>query len=359
MGNPIYKNQDEPIESRIKDLLSRMTVKEKVGQMTQIERSVATPSVIKDLCIGSILSCGGSGPFEKATSSDWAEMVDSFQKSALDSRLGIPILYGIDAVHGNNNVYGATVFPHNIGLGATRKQATAADMGQLNSVLGLKLDPLGLEVSGLQGQPPEGYPKNYPFVAGRTNVVACAKHFVGDGGTEQGVNEGNTKVSYEDLERIHMAPYLDCLSQGVCTVMASYSSWNGTNLHESHFLLTEILKEKLGFKVMVPFRYKLYLEDLTHLVESGEIPMSRIDDAVERILRVKFVVGLFEYPLSDKSLLDSVGSKPRKESGNCFKGTVHSFLGRLFRRLKLHGKSPEFPMSANSIYDEISCGFRS
>ncbi|XP_024981298.1 uncharacterized protein LOC112518021 isoform X3 [Cynara cardunculus var. scolymus] len=376
MGNPIYKNQDEPIESRIKDLLSRMTVKEKVGQMTQIERSVATPSVIKDLCIGSILSCGGSGPFEKATSSDWAEMVDSFQKSALDSRLGIPILYGIDAVHGNNNVYGATVFPHNIGLGATRDDDLVRRIGESTAIevrasgihynfapcVAVCRDPrwgrcyesfsedtqtvckMTSMVTGLQGQPPEGYPKNYPFVAGRTNVVACAKHFVGDGGTEQGVNEGNTKVSYEDLERIHMAPYLDCLSQGVCTVMASYSSWNGTNLHESHFLLTEILKEKLGFKgfvitdcealdrlshpygsnyrkcvlsainsgidmVMVPFRYKLYLEDLTHLVESGEIPMSRIDDAVERILRVKFVVGLFEYPLSDKSLLDSVGSK--------------------------------------------------
>ncbi|KAI3678198.1 hypothetical protein L6452_37483 [Arctium lappa] len=376
MENPIYKNPNEPIESRIKDLLSRMTLKEKIGQMTQIERSVANPSVIKDLCIGSILSCGGSGPFEKATSSDWAEMVDSFQNSALDSRLGIPILYGIDAVHGNNNVYGATIFPHNVGLGATRDDDLVRRIGEATAIevrasgihydfapcVAVCRDPrwgrcyesfsedtqtvckMTSMVVGLQGQPPEGYPKNYPFVAGRTNVVACAKHFVGDGGTEKGVNEGNTKSSYEDLERIHMAPYLDCISQGVCTVMASYSSWNGTKLHESHFLLTQILKEKLGFKgfvisdsealdrlshpygsnyrkcvlsainagidmVMVPVRYELYLEDLTHLVETGEISMSRIDDAVERILRVKFVAGLFEYPLSDKSLLDSVGCK--------------------------------------------------
>ncbi|PWA68737.1 beta-glucosidase 4 GH3 family [Artemisia annua] len=203
-------------------------------------------------------------------------------------------------------------------------------------------------VKGLQGDPPEEYPKNYPFVAGRTNVVACAKHFVGDGGTENGVNEGNTVSSYEDLERIHMAPYFDCISQGVCTVMASYSSWNGTKLHESHYLLTQVLKEKLGFKgfvisdsealdrlshpygsnyrkcvlsainsgvdmVMVPLRYELYLEDLTHLVETGEIPMSRIDDAVERILRVKFVAGLFEHPLSDKSLIDFVGCKLHRD----------------------------------------------
>lgn len=153
MANCIYKNPNEPIEARIKDLLSRMTLKEKAGQMTQIERRVATPSALKDLSIGkpfslhliwctiikklicfvfsftwfwwfvivgSILSAGGSGPFEKALSADWADMVDGFQKAALESRLGIPLIYGIDAVHGNNSVYGATIFPHNVGLGATR-----------------------------------------------------------------------------------------------------------------------------------------------------------------------------------------------------------------------------------------------
>ncbi|PIN02031.1 Glucan 1,3-beta-glucosidase [Handroanthus impetiginosus] len=178
-------------------------------------------------------------------------------------------------------------------------------------------------VTGLQGQPPQGHPSGYPFVAGRENVVACAKHFVGDGGTRNGINEGDALFSYDELEKIHMAPYLDCISQGVCTIMASYSSWNGTKLHNSHFLLTEILKNKLGFQgfiisdsegldrlsnphgsnyrqsvlsaisagidmVMVPFRFQLFLEDLMHLVESGQIPMTRIDDAVERILRVKF-----------------------------------------------------------------------
>ena len=145
----IYKDPNQPTEARIKDLLSRMSLREKAGQMTQIERSVATPSVLKDLSIGtvdlmmryaledcvsfvhyliqlvvlfagSILSAGGSGPFDKALSADWADMVDGFQKSALESRLGIPLLYGIDAVHGNNNIYGATIFPHNVGLGATR-----------------------------------------------------------------------------------------------------------------------------------------------------------------------------------------------------------------------------------------------
>ncbi|KAJ0792197.1 putative glucan 1,3-beta-glucosidase [Helianthus annuus] len=120
--NTVYKNANEPIEARVKDLLSRMTLKEKLGQMTQIECTVATPDLIKDLCIGSVLSGPESKPNENpnATSADWGDMIDGLQKGALESRLGIPIFYGSDAVHGNNNVYGTTIFPHNIGLGATR-----------------------------------------------------------------------------------------------------------------------------------------------------------------------------------------------------------------------------------------------
>lgn len=378
----IYKDPNQPIEARIKDLLSRMTLKEKAGQMTQIERRVATPSVLKDLSIGSILSAGGSGPFDKALSADWADMVDGFQQSALESRLGIPLLYGIDAVHGNNSIYGATIFPHNVGLGATRDADLAQRIGVATALevrasgihytfapcVAVCRDPrwgrcyesyssdtnivrkMTSVITGLQGKPPPGHPKGYPFVAGRHNVVACAKHFVGDGGTDKGENEGNTILSYEDLERIHMTPYPDCISQGVATVMASYSSWNGTQLHAHRFLLSDVLKDKMGFKgflisdwegldrlskpnphgsnyrtsictavntgidmVMVPFRYAKFLEDLIDLVESGEIPMTRIDDAVERILRVKFVAGLFEYPYSDRSLLDTVGCKLHRD----------------------------------------------
>ncbi|XP_020212705.1 uncharacterized protein LOC109797170 isoform X1 [Cajanus cajan] len=376
----VYKNPNEPIEARVKDLLSRLTLKEKIGQMTQIERSVAASSAIRDLSIGSILSAGGSAPFENALSSDWADMVDGFQKSALQSRLGIPLIYGIDAVHGNNNVYGATIFPHNVGLGATRDSDLARRIGAATALevkasgihysfapcVAVCRDPrwgrcyecysedteivrkMTSIVSGLQGQPPQGHEHGYPFVAGRNNVIACAKHFVGDGGTDKGANEGNTILSYEDLERIHMAPYLDCISQGVSTIMASYSSWNGRQLHADHFLLTEILKNKLGFKgfvisdwegldrlchprgsnyrycissavnagidmVMVALRFELFIEELTSLVESGEVPLSRIDDAVERILRVKFAAGLFEFPLSDRSLLDIVGCKPHRD----------------------------------------------
>ncbi|CAL9247353.1 unnamed protein product [Arabidopsis halleri] len=376
----VYKNRDAPVEARVKDLLSRMTLPEKISQMTQIERSVASPQVITHSFIGSVQSGAGSWPFENAKSSDWADMIDGFQRSALASRLGIPIIYGTDAVHGNNNVYGATVFPHNIGLGATRDADLVRRIGAATAlevrasgvhwtfapcvaVLG---DPrwgrcyesygeaakivceMSSLISGLQGEPPEEHPNGYPFLAGRNNVVACAKHFVGDGGTDKGLSEGNTIASYEDLEKIHVAPYLNCIAQGVCTVMASFSSWNGSRLHSDYFLLTEVLKQKLGFKgflvsdwdgletisepegsnyrnciklginagidmVMVPFKYEQFIQDMTDLVESGEIPMARVNDAVERILRVKFVAGLFEHPFSDRSLLGTVGCKEHRE----------------------------------------------
>ncbi|KAB1225766.1 Beta-glucosidase BoGH3B [Morella rubra] len=400
----VYRNPNAPVEARVKDLLSRMTLKEKIGQMTQIERRVATPDAIKDLSIGSILSAGGSGPSEseKALSSDWANMVDGYQKSALESRLGIPLIYGIDAVHGNNSVYGATIFPHNVGLGATRDADLCRKIGEATALevrasgihytfapcVAVCRDPrwgrcyesysedtvivrkMTSIVTGLQGQPPHEHPKGYPFVAGRNNVIACAKHFVGDGGTERGINEGDTLLPFEDLERIHMAPYLDCLSQGVSTVMASYSSWNGRRLHADRFLLTEILKEKLGFKgfvisdwealdrlseprgsnyrscissavnagidmVMVPLRFELFVEEMMSLAESGEITMARIDDAVERILRVKFVAGLFEFPYTDRSLLDKVGCE------------LHRNLAREAVRKSLvllkNGKDPKKP----------------
>ncbi|KAK9168209.1 hypothetical protein Syun_000349 [Stephania yunnanensis] len=378
----VYRNPSEPVEARVSDLLSRMSLREKLGQMTQIDRSVADSAAIRDLCIGSVLNGGGSDgdAMNRASAADWADMIDAFQNSALQSRLGIPIVYAVDAVHGHSNVYGATIFPHHVALGATRDPdlvrrigvATALEVratgvhGNFAPCVAVCRDPrwgrsyesfsedteivrkMTSMVTGLQGSPPIGHPDGYPFVAGRKNVFGCAKHFVGDGGTHEGKNEGNTISSYHDLERIHLLPYLDCLSQGVCTVMASYSSWNGSQLHSHKILLTDVLKDKLNFKgfvitdwegidrlshphgsnyrdcisatinagvdmVMVPFRYKQFLEHLMHLVESGEIPMSRINDAVERILRVKFIAGVFEHPLTDRSLLDTVGCKMHRE----------------------------------------------
>nr|GMD64382.1 beta-glucosidase BoGH3B-like [Ipomoea batatas] len=376
----VYRDPNAPVEDRVKDLLSRMNLKEKIGQMIQIDRAVATPSAITDYFLGSILSGGGSKPSDNAASEEWADMIDGFQKAALETRLGIPIIYGIDAIHGNNNVYGATVFPHFIGLGATRDADLVKRIGVVTALevrasgaqydfapcVAVSKDPrwgrcyesfsedtevvrkLSCLVTGLQGQPPEGHPSGYPYVGGRNNVAACAKHFVGDGGTLKGINEGNTTISYDDLINVHMAPYLDCLAQGVCTVMASYSSWNGKKMHTNYHFLTEILKTKFGFKgfvitdwegidrisdppgsnyrecvmlginagidmVMVPFKFEILWNDLLSLAESGEIPMARIDDAVERILRVKFITGVFDHPFTDRSLLDMVGCKAHRE----------------------------------------------
>nr|XP_029120726.1 uncharacterized protein LOC105046272 isoform X2 [Elaeis guineensis] len=371
-----YKDPNQPVEARVRDLLSRMTLAEKAGQVAQIERSIASPAALTGRFIGSVLNAGGSAPRERASAEEWAEMVDEMQRWALASRLGIPIIYGTDAVHGNNNLYGATIFPHNVGLGATRDGDLARRIGEATALevrasgihwafapcVAVCRDPrwgrcyesysedtevvrtMASIVAGLQGSPPEGHPAGYPFLAGSKNVIACAKHFVGDGGTHKGRNEGNTICTFEELEKIHVRPYLDCLALGVSTIMASYSSWNGKPLHSNRFLITDLLKDKLGFKgfivsdwegidrlskphgshyrycisasinagidmIMVPHRYEMFLEDLIFLVESGEIPISRIDDAVERILRVKFVAGLFEQPFSDRSLLDIVGCK--------------------------------------------------
>ncbi|KAF3955220.1 hypothetical protein CMV_019534, partial [Castanea mollissima] len=341
--NCIYRNPNQPVEARVRDLLSRMTLKEKAGQMTQIERRVATPDAIKDLSIGSILSGGGSRPFDDnaltALSSDWADMVDGFQKDAdLVQKIGEATALEVRAsgIH--------YTFAPCVAVCRDPRWGRCYESYSEDTEIVRKMTSI---VTGLQGQPPHEHPKGYPFVAGRNNVIACAKHFVGDGGTDRGINEGDTISSYEDLERIHMAPYLDCISQGVSTVMASYSSWNGRKLHADRFLLTEVLKDKLGFKgfvisdwegldrlsepcgsnyrfcisaavnagidmVMVPFKFD-FVEDLIFLVESGKISMARIDDAIERILRVKFVAGIFEFPVTDRSLLDTIGCKLHRD----------------------------------------------
>ncbi|KAE8807741.1 hypothetical protein D1007_15898 [Hordeum vulgare] len=349
---PLYKDASAPVEARVRDLLGRMTLQEKAGQMAQVELSVASPRALAELGVGSLLNGGGRPPFDGASPSDWAGVVDSMQRLALSSRLSVPIIYGVDAVHGHNNVIGATIFPHNVGLGASRHVCRDSRWGRCYE--SYSEDPEIVRsfttiVAGLQGQTPADHPHGYPFLHSvRENVLACAKHYVGDGGTHNGINEGNTICSLDDLERIHMKPYPDCITQGVATIMASFSQWNGEPLHASHFLLTDVLKGKLGFQgfvvsdwegidhlcdprgsnyrhciaqavnagmdmIMIPFRFETFLEDLVFLVETGEIPLSRIDDAVERILRVKFISGVFEHPFSDPTLLDVIGCKEHRQ----------------------------------------------
>ncbi|XP_042481689.1 beta-glucosidase BoGH3B-like [Macadamia integrifolia] len=204
-------------------------------------------------------------------------------------------------------------------------------------------------ILGLQGFPPTNHTKGYPFVAkGGRYVMACAKHYVGDGGTEEGVDEHNTVATYEDLSRIHMLPYIDAMAMGVSSVMVSFSSWNGVKMHTHRFLLTEILKQEMSFQgmlisdwagvdritnppglnhtdclkdvinagldmIMIPFKYERFFTAMNYLISSGQIPVSRIDDAVTRILRVKFILGLFEKPMADRSLLGMFAHKEHKE----------------------------------------------
>lgn len=375
----LYKDPKQTVAVRVKDLLGRMTLDEKLGQMTQIEMTIANTSVVTKYYIGSILSGGGSSPGPKATVKQWTNMTDYFQSGALKTRLSIPEIYGIDAVHGHNTVYGATVFPHNVGLGCTRDPALIEKIGVVTALevratgipyvfapcIAVCRDPrwgrcyesysedpdvvssMTSIIDGLQGKKPHGW--DGPYVQKSTRkVAACAKHFVGDGGTTNGTDEGNTEVSYKELVDIHMKAYPHAIARGVATIMASYNSWNGFKMHANKFLLTDVLKGQLGFKgfiisdwqgidristpwgvnytystelalnagidmVMVPYNYTGFITVAKQLIAEKKVPMSRIDDAVSRILRVKFQMGLFEKPFADKSLSKLMGTSSHRK----------------------------------------------
>ncbi|KAL9275717.1 Lysosomal beta glucosidase-like protein [Drosera capensis] len=233
----IYKDPKQLIPLRIRDLMKRMTLEEKVGQMVQIERATATPEIMKEFSIGSVLSGGGSVPFPQATPQDWINMVNAFQNGSLSSRLEIPMLYGIDAVHGNNNVYNATIFPHNIGLGATRQvQIQDPDLvKRIGAATALEVIVTG-----------------NPYVTGNKNVAATAKHFVGDGGTVDGINANNTIIDWHGLLKIHIPGYFSSIVEGVSSIMISYSSLNGVKKHANKPLITDYLKNRLKFKYARP-----------------------------------------------------------------------------------------------------------
>ncbi|CAN6271323.1 unnamed protein product [Urochloa humidicola] len=375
-----YKDPSQPLNTRIDDLLGRMTLAEKIGQMSQIERENATADVINKYFIGSVLSGGGSVPAKNAPPEAWMSMVNGMQSGALSTRLGIPIMYGIDAVHGHGNVYKATIFPHNVGLGCTRDPELAKRIG---AAVALEVRATGIPyvfapcvavcrdprwgrcyesfsehpgvvqnmtsiISGFQGEIPAGGRPGAPFLAGQRSVAACSKHYVGDGGTTKGINENNTVATFHELLSIHMPPYYNAVIRGVSTVMISYSSWNGVKMHANHFLITDFLKNKLRFRgfvisdwqgldritspehadyllsiklgilagidmIMIPYTYTEFIDDLTLLVNNGTIPMSRIDDAVRRILRVKFTMGLFENPYADASLTGELGKQEHRD----------------------------------------------
>ncbi|KAH9769273.1 glycosyl hydrolase family protein [Citrus sinensis] len=380
-----YKDPKQRVAVRVKDLLGRMSLEEKIGQMVQIDRTIATVQFLKDYSIGSVLSGGGSTPLPQARAADWVNMINDFQRGSLASRLGIPMIYGIDAVHGHNNVYNATIFPHNVGLGATRhfKYRDPELVKRIGAATALEVRATGIPyvfapciavcrdprwgrcyesysedhkivqemtdvILGLQGDPPSNFRKGVPFVGGKDKVAACAKHFVGDGGTTNGINENNTVIDMHGLLSIHMPAYSDSIIKGVSTIMVSYSSWNGEKMHANRELVTGFLKGTLKFKgfvisdwqgidritspphsnytysvqsgiqagidmVMIPFNLTEFIDDLTDLVKNNVITMDRIDDAVGRILLVKFSMGLFENPLADLSLVNELGSQAHRD----------------------------------------------
>ena len=369
ISEPVYFNPDLPAADRAADLLSRMSLAEKIGQMTLIEKGSITPDAVYEFFIGGVLSGGGGTPRTNTTKA-WAEMVDDYQAAALDTPLGIPIIYGVDAVHGHNNLKGAVIFPHNIGLGATRDadlvreiaRVTALEMAATNifwnyaPVVAVGQDirwgrtyevfsentelvtELGVAyLEGLQGED----------LSDPLTALGTPKHYIGDGGTLWGtsrkpgweIDQGDLQVDEATLREIYLPPYQAVIEAGAQSIMVSFSSWNGTKMHGEKYLLTDVLKGELGFEGfvvsdweginqigpnfydsvvtainagidmnMVPYNYKLFIDAMTMAVENGDIPLERVDDAVRRILTVKFALGLFERPFSDPELTDVVGS---------------------------------------------------
>lgn len=336
------------IAERTDALLARLTLDEKLGQMIQAERASTTLDDVREHHLGSVLSGGGSVPGANRPA-DWVAMHDAYWMASMSEaggRTPVPVLYAIDAIHGNTNVLGATVFPHNIGLGATRDpglieriaQACAAEVRATG--LDWTFAPTLAVARDLRwGRTYESFSEDpalvasfaAPYVRGLQRppdgqgIIACAKHFVGDGGTTGGVDQGDTAVGERELEAVHIAPYLPALEAGVLTVMASFNSWNREKCHGSRRLLTDVLKGRLGFDgfvvsdwdgvdqladdlgealaaavnagvdvVMVSADWRRMLATLKAIVADGRVPRSRIDDAVRRILSVKFRAGLFE-----------------------------------------------------------------
>jgi len=358
-----------PVEKRVELLLNEMTLEEKAYQMVQSEQAGIDKEKITKTGIGSVLSGGGSAPSTGNTVTDWEEFVNSYKAAALESRLGIPLLYGVDAVHGHNNVYGATVFPHNIGLGAADDEELMDEIAKVTAeevkATGIQWDfapCLGNAQDITWGRTYECYSQNTDdivklsdnLIAGlqENGVIACAKHYIGEGYTKEGVNQGDVEMTDTEFDELLNSgvidPYIGAVNAGVLTVMPSYNSIDGVKCHENYHLLTEVLKEELGFKgfvisdynaieqcsgktlkenialsvnagvdmLMEPYEWENSAKYIVELVNEGKITEERINDAVSRILYVKFVAGLFEEEIgseSEKALVEKFGSDEHRE----------------------------------------------
>jgi beta-glucosidase len=383
----------------ISELLAKMSLEQKIGQMVQPEIVAITPAEVKQYHIGSVLNGGGSWPSNKknATAAEWVALADAYYAASTDTmggmpgeHLGIPVIWGTDAVHGHSNVRGATLFPHNIGLGAANDpdliEAIAAATAEEVAATGLDWtfaptlavvrddrwgrtyegyseDPVivkafaGRMVRGLQGKPEDG-----ADLFSQKHVIATAKHFLGDGGTEMGKDQGDNLSTEEELITIHAQGYFTALEAGAQTVMASFSSWQGMKMHGHKYLLTDILKGKFGFDgfvigdwnghgqlpdcsnthcpaainagvdmIMVPYDWKPFIANTIADVTAGAIPMARVDDAVTRILRVKMRAGL----LGPKTTKGSPATRPLAGMQSVLGSAAHRAVAREAARKSL------------------------
>lgn len=363
----------------VEALLERMTLAEKIGQMTQADLAYVEPREVTELHLGSVLSGGTSDPAAGNSMEAWRAMYEEYQAAALETRLGIPILYGVDAVHGHSNVLGAVIFPHNIGLGATRDPDLVRRAAEVTAVEMLATGPQWTFAPAVSvprderwGRTYEGFSEDPELVAELGSaavrgyqrgdlgdpraVLATAKHYLGDGGTvpgtsvlndSSGLDQGDMPLPEEEVRRIHLYPYFAAVEAGVGSIMPSYSSWNGAKMSGSRYLLTEVLKGELDFDgflisdynaiqqlhpdfktaiarsvnagmdmAMVPSDFRRYIQLLSELVEEGTVPVTRIDDAVRRILKVKAAMGLLEEDFSpqvDRTLAAEFGSDAHRE----------------------------------------------
>ena len=349
---------DPALEARVRSIVAGMTLEQKIGQMTQADIRSITPDDVRKYYIGSVLNGGGAWPGMNMHSSvaDWLKLSDEFYRASMssDMKVKVPVIWGIDAVHGNNNIYGATLFPHNIGLGAAHDPALMTRIGRATAeqvratgitwafapTLAVVQNPRwGRTYESYSSDPAEVRAYGEAMVRGlqgtlgsRTSVLATAKHYLGDGGTFHGVDQGETRTTEANLYRTHAAGYYGALKANVQTVMVSYSSFTDTatgkrwgKMHGNAYLVGDVLKKRLGFDglvvsdwngieqvpgctkshcpqainagidlVMVPDDWKAFIPATIEDVRAGRIPMSRIDDAVSRIIRVKLRSGLFD-----------------------------------------------------------------
>ncbi|MDO9086971.1 MAG: glycoside hydrolase family 3 protein [Anaerolineaceae bacterium] len=374
---------DQITENQVKQLLLQMTLEEKIGQMTQVEKNSIKTLDITRYYIGSILSGGGGSPYVNSIN-EWVKMIDGFQKEALSTRLSIPIIYGVDAIHGHANLYGATVFPQPIGLGATRNSELVREIGQATAIemlatgttwnfapiLAVPQDirwgrtyesysentqvvtELGTAyLQGLQSIPVDLYSKPEKNIF----VLATPKHYLGDGGTAFGtatqfifkpylIDQGDMTYDEASIRAKFLPPYQKAVESGALSIMISFSSWNGLKMHAQQYWIEEVLKGELSFQGfvvsdwggidqisddyysavvtginagidmnMVPYDYVRFIDTMKQAVENEDISLDRIDDAVQRILTVKYKLGLFESPYTDTLLMDQVGSEQHKK----------------------------------------------